>query len=231
LCSLGLVAVNAARLGLLGSAPIRIFAAQGAPAPVTAVFLSGDMGFNFGLSGKVAAALAARGVRVTGVVSPVAFASHRTKAQAASIVEEALDQALHGNEGGRLILIGESYGADIVSVAAPRLPARLLNHIDAIQLIVPAPDVYFRADPTGLAYMGDADAHPLPALKQLRKPPLVCIYGEDEPDSLCPYLRQTAAKLVALPGGHYLNHDPARLIQATIASLRDVVSNMRQPEA
>ena len=222
---LALAITNAARLNLLGHAPVRIFpSARGKPTAVTAVFLSGDMGFDFGLSGRVAMGLAAHGIPVIGIVSPVVFANHLTQKQATAVVEQAIWRALGGRRDGRVVLVGESFGADILATVAPRLPPALLERVDTILLTVPSPDVYFRADPSGLAYMGEADAHPLAALGRLNGPPIVCIYGVEEPDSLCPKLGPAAARVIALPGGHYLNHDPARLIATTFDSLQKIVA-------
>lgn len=227
--SIGLLVTNAARLHLLGSEPVRVFPSRSGTSAPTAVFLSGDMGFRFGLSGNVAAALAHQGIPVIGIVSPAAFAHHRTLSEATAIVEQAMHRALQVNRSGRIILMGESFGADVMATVAPRLPPALLAHVDAIILTVPAPDVYLRSDPSGLAYLGTADAHPLARLQGMRGPPLICIYGREEQDSLCPALKPAAAEVIALPGGHFLNHDPACLIATTLRSLHRFIPGTRGP--
>jgi type IV secretory pathway VirJ component len=229
LAALALVVTHAPALHLLGSEPIRLFPAaiERRPAPVAAVFLSGDMGFRFGMSGDVAAALAQRGVPVVGIVSPVAFAQHRTRAQATAVVEQALRLALQSTGARHLVLVGESFGADVVATVAPDLPPDLLARIDAIDLTVPARDVYFRSDPSGLAYVGQPDAYPERALVAMHGPHVVCIYGVEEPDSLCPRLARAGAKVIGLPGGHYMDHNPARLIATTLDALHLAGSGRR----
>lgn len=219
-----LAATNAPALHLLGFDPIRMFPAQdahrtGRP-PVAAVFFSGDMGFHFGMGADVAGAIAARGVPVLGVSSPVVFARHRTRAETEAIVAGAIRMAMARTGAGRVLLMGQSYGADIVATAAPDLPPDLRSRIVAINLTVPARDVYFRADPSGLAYLGAPDARPLPAMRALDWAPVVCVYGLEEKDSLCPALKGTQARIIGLPGNHYLKRDPARLIAVTLAALR-----------
>lgn len=217
--ALALVVTHAPALHLFGTEPIRMFPTDDRPTPVAAVFLSGDMGFDFGMSGDVAAALARHGVPVVGVVSPVAFAQHRTHAEATAVVVQALRLALRTTGARRLVLIGESFGADVVAAVAPDLPPDLLARIDVIDLTVPARDVYFRSDPSSLAYLGQPDFHPEQALLSFHGPRLVCVYGIEEEDSLCPRLMRTGAQVIGLPGGHYLDRNPEHLIRTTLAAL------------
>jgi type IV secretory pathway VirJ component len=223
--ALGLAAVNAPALHLLGSDPIRLFPAATPHSPrpgakLAAVFLSGDMGFHFGMGVEVAEAVAARGIPVVGVSSPVVFARHRTRAEADAVVAGAIRLALARSGAERVLLMGQSYGADVLATVAPDLPPDLRARIAAIDLTVPAQDVYFRADPSGLAYLGTPDARPLAAMRGLHWAPVVCVYGLAEKGSLCPALRGTSARVIGLTGNHYLNRDPARLIATTFAALR-----------
>ncbi|MCJ2184627.1 virulence factor [Novosphingobium sp. 1949] len=222
LALLGALATQATRLGLLGTQAEQVFA----PAPdaprraLPVVMFSGDMGFHFGLSGDLARALAQRGFPVLGVSSPAAFGTHRSIGETRAIVIGALRRALAQNHARRLIVIGQSYGADILATVLPDLPADLRPRIAAIQLTVPARHVYFRADPTGLAYTGPADALPLARLRTLTYAPLICIHGLEEDDSLCPPLAGSGADVIALSGGHPLHHDGKRLLATTLAALR-----------
>lgn len=215
--ALGLAAPT---LHLFDSQPIRIFAAPRAHPDTVAVFVSGDMGLRFGAGARVAPALAARGVPVFGVSSPVNFPTHRSREQVAGVIADAIRTALARSGARRVLLMGQSFGADMVATIAPDLPADLRAHIAAILLIVPGNTAYFRADPTGLTYHGTPDAHPAAALRRVGWAPVVCIYGEEEPESLCPDLTGSGARVIPLPGGHFLHHDDQRLI-ATLADALD----------
>jgi type IV secretory pathway VirJ component len=214
-----LAAVNAPALHLLGSDPIRLFPAPARHPPVAAVFLSGDMGFRFGMGADVAEAVAARGIPVVGINSPAVFAAHRTRAEADAVVTGAIRLALARTGARKVLLMGQSYGADILATTAPDLPPDLRAKVVAIDLTVPAQDVYFRADPSGLAYLGRPDARPLQAMRRLDWAPVLCTYGLEEEGSLCPPLRGTRARVIGLSGNHYLNRDPARLVASTFAAL------------
>lgn len=221
LAALVLAALAAPVLGLLGTEPIVIFPAQEPHPRVAAVFLSGDMGFRFGMGEKVAAAIAARGVPVIGVASPVVFGIHRTKEEADAVLAGAVRLALARTGASRVLLLGQSYGADILATTAPDLPPDLRGRVLAIDLTVPAQDVYFRSDPVGLAYLGKADAWPLLGMRRLDWAPVICVHGLEEQGSLCPAL-EGRARVIGLSGDHYLGHDAPRLIATTLAALHAV---------
>ncbi|MGF7155356.1 AcvB/VirJ family lysyl-phosphatidylglycerol hydrolase [Novosphingobium gossypii] len=221
--TLALAAVCAPRLGLLGTAPVVMFPARDPHPRVAAVFLSGDMGFRFGMGVKVARAVAAKGVPVVGVSTPVVFAGRRTRAEADAVVAGAVRLALASTRAQKVVLMAQSYGSDILATAAPDLPADLRAHVITIDLTVPAQDVYFRADPVGLAYLGTPDARPLAKMRRLDWAPVVCIYGLKEHGSLCPALTgNPRVRVIGLSGDHYLDHDARRLIATTLAALHDV---------
>ncbi|KMS50511.1 type IV secretion protein VirJ [Novosphingobium barchaimii LL02] len=227
LAALAIAVTNAPALHLLGSEPVRMFAASGpvrAGRPrLAAVFLSGDMGFNFGMSAPIAQAVADRGIPVVGISSPVVFARHHSRGEAQAVVAGAIRLALSRTGAERILLMGQSYGADIIATAAPDLPPDLRARILAIDLTVPAQDVYFRADPSTLAYLGTPDARPLQALRGVRWAPVVCVYGREETDSLCPGMTGSGARVIGLPGNHHLDHDRAGVIAATLGALRAAV--------
>lgn len=214
------LAVFAPMLGLIDSQAVRMFG-SGKPRPeVAAVYLSGDMGFRFGIGQKVASALAAHGIPVIGVSSAVAFASHRTRAESEAIVAGAIRTALEQTGARRIVLMGQSFGSDIVATVAPDLPPGLRTRIAAIVLVVPSRSVFFRVDPTTISYHGTPDADPTAGMRGVGWTPVVCIYGVAESNSLCPALSGTAARVIALPGGHFLHHDDERVISTIVNALR-----------
>ena len=46
-----------------------------------------------------------------------------------------------------------------------------------------------------------------PEVEKLRGMPVICVYGKDEPDSLCPALPHGLATVLARPGGHHFGGD------------------------
>lgn len=214
-----LLGLAAPALHLIDSQSIRVFEGKKHPG-VVAVYLSGDMGLRFGMGSKVVPALAAHGIPVFGISSPVNFGIRRSRAQADAIVADAIRTALARTGARRVILMGQSFGADIVSAIAPDLPADLRARVAAINVVVPAQTVFFRSDPTGILYHGTPDAYPAAGLRALRWAPVICIHGVEERESLCPLLRGSGARVVGLPGGHFLRNDDQLLIATILATLR-----------
>lgn len=206
-------------LNLLDPRASRLFAAPGRHPRLAAVYLSGDMGLAFGMGPKVAPALAAHGIPVFGVSSPVGFATRRSRGEVDAIVAGAVRAALARTGAERVVLMGQSFGADMAATAAPDLPPELRRRIAAILLVVPARTVFFRADPTGIAYLGTPDGYPAAALDRLGWAPVICIHGLGETDSLCPMLRTPGARVIGLPGGHFLQRNDRLLVATIIGAL------------
>ncbi|HEX7781642.1 MAG TPA: AcvB/VirJ family lysyl-phosphatidylglycerol hydrolase [Sphingobium sp.] len=174
---------------------------------VAAVVMSGDMGFKIGMGRQIALRLSADGIPVIGVNSLTYFRTRRTPAEASALVEDAMHRALALTHARRLILIGQSFGADMLHVGLAGLPAADRAHVAMVALIVPGATVEYRASPGELFtfLMHEDDA--LPTGRNLTWVPTLCIFGQKESASLCPLLWQKNVQAVALPGGHPLHFD------------------------
>ncbi|MCW1430188.1 virulence factor [Novosphingobium sp. JCM 18896] len=185
-----------------------------APPHTVAVLFSGDMGFRVGMGPKIAARLAAEGVPVLGVSSLAEFRREHSPAEIRAFIAQAIRRGLAFAHADRAILIGQSFGADMLHVGATGLPDDLRRRIQTVALVVPGDSVIFRASPAELFNWAAPDAAALPTARQLTWVPVICIYGREESDSLCPHLDQANVKRVALPGGHPLHWDADALYAA-----------------
>jgi type IV secretory pathway VirJ component len=206
-------------LHLIDNQAERVFAPSGKRRDVGAAFISGDMGLAYGMGARTAPALAARGVPVLGLSSVVEFAHYHTREQVDAVVARTIRETLAKTGARRVLLMGQSYGADIVATAAPDLPAELRDKVAAIVLVVPGSTAFFRADPSNLFYMGTPDAYPAANLRTLSYAPVICIYGTAERDSLCPQLAGSRAQIIGLPGGHFLRGDDKTLVARMVGAI------------
>lgn len=172
-----------------------------------AVLFSGDLGFRVGMAPRIAARLAADGIPVLGVSSLAEFRQRRTPAEVRVFIARSIERALAFARADRVILIGQSFGADMLQVGAPGLPAHLRAKVPLVALVVPGDSVIFRASPAELFNWAKPDAAALPTARQLNWVPAICIYGREEENSLCPQLNLPNVERVALPGGHPLHRD------------------------
>lgn len=199
--------------------PVMRFPAQGRAQPILVLSLSGDMGLRYGMGGVVARGLSAAGIEVIGINSPVLFRVHRTREQVDTVIADAVRRAVAEAGDRRLVLVGQSYGADMLQTGLAHLPPDLRARVAAIVLVVPGQTAFFRSDPTGIAYMGKPDSYAITTARTIDWAPLTCIYGLKEKDSLCPLLKGGPARVIGLPGNHYLDHDDAKLVAAVLAAV------------
>lgn len=187
--------------------------------PIGAVYFTGDMGVRFGMSADTIPALAAHGYPVYAINSPTLFAHRRTQADVQRIVADAVRRGLEKTQSDRVVLIGQSYGADILQTGLAALPADLRAKVAGVILVVPGETVFFRADPSGLVYHGTPDSIGAATARKLNWTPFTCIYGTAESDSLCPQIVLPNLRTIAMPGGHFLGRDSAGLIAHVLAAI------------
>ncbi len=205
-------------LGYFGGALFTDIAARSTSdrAPFAVVLLSGDIGFNTGMSPDIAERLAADGIPVVGVNTLTYLHKTRTPAEITSLIARAEQRALRLGHTDRVVLIGVSFGADMLHVGLVGLPASLRDKVRRVALIVPENTVQFRASPGEIFDYWTPTSNALPTARRLTWAPLLCIHGVVEADSLCPLLKQPNARIIALPGGHPLHRD-ADALYATVS--------------
>lgn len=221
---LGRLLIAAAMLGLLlltlreGLASLPLFVDyEGAPAPnapIAAVLVSGDMGLAAGFGHRIAERLERAGVSVLGVNAPAYFLNYRTPDEIGDLIERAARRALADRPKARLVLIGQSFGADVLPVGVNRLPPDLRRRLTLVALIVPTRAAYYAISPAEYFGLGTPDALTVIGASAMRDVPVLCIRGEREAESLCPELSGPNVRRIALPGGHMLNRDADRLFAA-----------------
>jgi type IV secretory pathway VirJ component len=198
-------------------------AARAAPSPrhagLAAVVVSGDMGFKIGMGRKIAERLSADGIPVLGVNSLVYFRQKRSPEEARALIEDAVRRGLAYGHGRKLLLIGQSYGADMVHVGLTGLPPALRAKLAMVALMVPTDTVIYQASPWETLDLVPADAPAIDTARKLDWIPTLCVQGVKEEDSLCPLLHQPNVRRVAMPGGHPLKGDADGLYRHLIAAV------------
>lgn len=208
-----------AAAGYFDRDPVHVYPAVPPAADIAVVNVSGDMGLRFLLGASTSRGLTEHHIPVVGIASPVAFRFRRTRAQVDAFMADVVRTALARTGKRRIVVMGQSYGADIVQTGLAHLPADLRPKVAGIVLVLPGDAVFFRADPTGWAYHGTPDSIATTTANTLTWAPLTCIYGVEEDDSLCPLLRVRGARIVGMPGGHNIRHDETGLLNHVLAAI------------
>lgn len=213
-------------IGYLGG-PVYFDMAPTRPTPAASrglavVLVSGDMGFKIGMGPQIARRFADDGIPVVGVSSLAYFRQQRSPAEVQALITDAARRALAFGHADRLVLIGQSFGADMMHVGLTGMPADLRAKVKIVELVVPTDTVFYRASPSELFNWAKPDAMALPTGRKLTWVPALCVQGAKETDSLCPMLTQPNMRRVALPGGHALHWDADGLYRTLRGAVADI---------
>ncbi|MDB6085499.1 MAG: type secretory pathway, VirJ component [Gammaproteobacteria bacterium] len=205
----------------LGDLPIVTVAAQAgaAPSDMLAIMLSGDGGWA-GLDKEVAGALTANGIPVVGLDSLRYFWSPRTPDGVAMDLERTIRFYLAELGKSRVILIGYSQGADVLPFAVNRLSSAIRSKLALVAVMGMSEHALFEFHLS--SWMADDNSGPatLPEVERITGEPVLCIYGDQESDSLCPKLDPRKITIVKLKGGHHFDGDYAGLARTILVSAR-----------
>ncbi|WLA14261.1 virulence factor family protein [Xanthomonas translucens] len=177
---------------------------------VFAIFVSGDGGWA-GLDQQVAGALAQAGIPVVGVDSLRYFWSERTPQGFATDLDRIYRHYSHLWQRGRVVLVGFSQGADVLPAAYNQLPPTMRAQVQTTALLSLGKTADYEFHVSNWISSGDDGLPIAPDVAKMPAAQTLCIYGEDDDDSVCPDLPHGGAQLVKLPGDHHFKGDYAEL--------------------
>jgi type IV secretory pathway VirJ component len=175
-----------------------------------AIIMSGDGGWA-GLDQDIAAALSARGIPVVGLDSLRYYWTARTPDSVAADTDRMIRYYLTHFGKKRALLVGYSQGADVLPFAVNRLPDTTKAYVALMAILGMSEHALFEFHVS--SWISDATSGPatLPEVNRITGMPVLCIYGEDEHDSLCPKLDPAKFNVVKVKGGHHFDGNYAAL--------------------
>ena len=190
------------------------------PSDVFAIIMSGDGGWA-GLDQDIAAALSARGIPVVGLDSLRYYWTARTPEGVAADTDRMIRYYLPRFAKKRVLLIGYSQGADVLPFAVNRLPQAAKAQVALTAILGMSEHALFEFHVS--SWISDDNSGPatLPEVNRISGMPVLCIYGEDEHDSLCPKLDPKKFIVVKVKGGHHFD--------GNYAGLADDILNAAKP--
>ena len=177
-----------------------------------AVILSGDGGWA-SIDRSIGEALVREGIGVVGFNSLKYFWRRRTPQEAAKDLQRILSHYAVSWQKNKVMVIGYSLGADVLPFMINRLAEPEKNLISAIVLLGPGKSVDFEFHLTD--WLGGTSGSALPVLPEVEKlkgKNILCIYGQDENDSLCPDIPPGVAHTVKMGGGHHFGGDYKEIV-------------------
>ena len=205
----------------LGDLPVVEVPAQPhAPASdAFAIIMSGDGGWA-GLDQDIAAALSAKGIPTVGLDSLRYYWTARTPEGLAADTDRLIRFYLAHFGKKRALLIGYSQGADVLPFAVNRLPETSKSHVTLMAILGMSEHALFEFHVS--SWISDDNSGPatMPEVNRVSGMPVLCIYGEDEHDSLCPKLDPKKFNIVKLKGGHHFDGDYAGLADRILSAAK-----------
>jgi len=186
-----------------------------------AVFITGDGGWA-GIDKDIAGILAKNGIGVVGLDSLRYFWTRRTPEGGGADLARIMRYYLEAWDKKRVILIGFSLGADALPPMAANLPPELRQAVRQVTLLAPSRYVELEFHVSDWLHDDEAgqDIALLPEVRKLEPVPMLCVYGQDEEQSLCMDLRADEATIKSLPGSHHFNGEYSKVAALILEHLK-----------
>ena len=188
--------------------PLHVVATKTPPPIALAVVLTGDGGWA-GIDRRIAEVLAAHDVGVVGLDSRSYLMHGKTPHEAAADIARVIRHYTAQWSPSHVAIVGYSRGADMAPFIVNRLPAALRQHISLVALLGPAERADFQFHWADLLTETSKPTDPpiLPELERMRGTPVLCVYGQDEKESLCRLADTSAVRVDKRPGRHHFDGD------------------------
>lgn len=184
-----------------------------------AVIYSGDGGWR-DLDKQIGDALQRAGIPVVGVDCLRYFWHRQTPETAAQGLERIVGHFTQIWQTPEVLLIGYSFGADVIPFLLNRLAPETREQIRMVALLGLSRAAEFEIRMSGwLGGGASADAMPLaPELGRLDSRLVQCFYGAEEQDqSGCTDASLRGAEIIQTAGGHHFDGDYDRLVREIVA--------------
>jgi type IV secretory pathway VirJ component len=202
-----------------GDLPLIEVAAEPNNQTTMAIILTGDGGWAE-IDKSVARILAEKGIPTVALDSLSYFWRSRTPEETAKDIEDTIAQYREKWGKQDVILIGYSFGADVLPFVANKLSTDTQKSIALIALLGMGKTAAFKFH---LSSWINADKDPsrrpiLPELKNMSWANSICIYGVDDPESNCTETASLGVKVISMTGDHHFDEKYDELVQHIIDS-------------
>lgn len=186
-----------------------------------AVVYSGDGGWR-DIDKQVAGALQQRGIPVVGVDSLRYFWSERKPQETADDLARIIAAFRKEWNVSHVLLIGYSFGADILPATYNRLSEEDKAHVPQITLMALSHQVDYEISVTGWLGVAGAGAggDPVDDIAKIDARHVQCIYGSEEDDDPCPTLKSSGVESIGIDGGHHFDDDYEGLAERILTGLK-----------
>lgn len=189
-------------------------------ADTLAIFYSGDGGWR-DLDKDLAAILRADGLAVVGVDCLRYFWNKKTPDQTARDLARIITAYQRRGSYQRIVLIGFSFGANVLPATYNRLPRQLKSSVVQISLLGKSDGADFEVTVSGWLNRKHDDALPIaPELAQIPGKLLQCFHGKDDDGTDCDTIENRGGDVILTEGGHHFDGDYEALARQVLHGLK-----------
>lgn len=185
-----------------------------------AVIYSGDGGWR-DLDSEVGKSLQAAGIPVVGVDSLRYFWSEKTPEETSADLATIIHTYDKRWKVKHVLLIGYSFGADVLPAAYNALPDKLKQKVAQVTLLALSHQVDYEVSVSGWLGTGSADGKkdPLSDIAKIDPSLVQCAFGTDEEDDACRDLVGSKVETMEIKGGHHFDGNYPALAQRIMDGL------------
>ena len=192
--------------------PLTLVPATGhGPQDLMAIAYSGDGGW-VGIDRDIAVQIAAAGIPVVGVDSLSYFWTARTPQGAGHDLAQLIQGFGERWHKKRVLLIGYSFGADVLPHMIGTLDSQTRSRIASVSLLGLSASADFQFHLSSWLDIASEEALPtIPAIQRIPGIPLRCVRGQIEQGSACLAIPHGHAGQFLVPGDHHFDRNAALL--------------------
>jgi type IV secretory pathway VirJ component len=192
------------------------------------IFYSGDGGWR-DIDKKIGGYLSDHGYFVVGIDSLRYFWRKKEPQTMAADLDRLIRHYGKQALGNGVMLIGYSFGADIIPFMVNRLSADTKSEIKMVSLLGISEHASFEIRLQDIIGGINKDGPPtLPELMKMKGIPIQCVFGEAEKDSVCADKALDASvNRVEMAGGHHFDGDYRHTADLIIGADKTRVSNLK----
>jgi len=199
--------------------PIIELPVQSSKGNTLAVIVSGDGGWA-NIDREMGNYLSEQGIPVVGWNSLQYFWKKRTPDETGKDLTRILQHYFSAWNKENALLIGYSFGADVLPFMVNRLPDELLKRVKVISLLGPSQTADFEFHLTDwLNNSDDTSPKTKPEMERVKGPHVLCFYGENEEDSVCNEVDPKQVIRVPISGGHHFGGDYQGIVHRILSEL------------
>lgn len=183
-------------------------------------YITGDGGFER-FTKRFCSDLSKSGYTVTALNARAYFWEKKTKEQATCDVSKAILEDMKKGNFKNFILLGYSFGADVLPFIANKFPEELSKKLTDVVLLSPSRYMDFQIHFTDMIFDNIRRSNDVvQEINRIQAPNTVLIFGSKEKEFPVDKITLKNYKLQIIPGKHHYDGDAKALASAIISNLR-----------